>query len=190
MEKFNTIEMLGDRYEIGDAGTFVSNFGGKRAVLKQQLNHKGYCEVYTCKNGIQQKHYMHRLVYIAHKGPIPEGRQIDHINGIKTDNRISNLEPVTNRENTIRYRNTDAGRCRSSGHTGVHWEARRNKWQVCLHVGGARLHLGRFDKDKFDEACAAQEKAYAEEISGNLSPELRARLDRLIENRLKRKKAS
>lgn len=186
MEKFKVIEWLGDRYEVGDAGTFVSTFGNKRKVMKQQTSNSGYLRI----NIMGKKYYSHRLVYEAHVGPIPEGMQVDHVNGVKTDNRISNLECVTNRENIMRYRNSDRGRCRSSGHPGVYWDEQRQKWRVCLHVGGTRLHLGRFDPDKFDEACAAQEKAYAEEVAGNLSPELRARLDRLIENRLKRKKAS
>jgi hypothetical protein len=189
-EVFKVIKWLTLDYEIGDRGTVFSLKNGKRTPITPVLTNKGYYAYCLYINGKPKKFFAHRLVYMAHKGPIPEGRQIDHINGIKTDNRVSNLEPVTNRDNTIRYRNTDAGRCKSSGHVGVYWDEDRNKWQVCLHVGGTRLHLGRFDKDKFDEACAAQEKAYAEEISGNLSQELQARLDRLIENRLKRKKAS
>lgn len=190
MENFKTIGGVYADYEIGDAGTLFSLNNGRRTLITPALHHSGYYRYHLRANGRRKMFLAHRLVYMTHKGPIPEGMQIDHINGIKTDNRVSNLEPVTNRENNNRYRNTDAGRCRSSGHVGVHWDARRNKWQVCLHVGGTRLHLGRFDKDKFDEACAAQEKAYAEEISGNLSQELQAMLDRLIENRLKRKKAS
>lgn len=187
MEKFKTIEMLGDRYEIGDAGTFVSNFGGKRTVLKQRLNHKGYCEVYTCKNGIRQKHYMHRLVYIAHKGPIPEGRQIDHLNGVKTDNRISNLEPVTNRENQIRHCRKRIGNGAKSEDIGVYWEEKRKRWNVrTTVVKGVVLHLGRY-KTK-EEAKKRYADVIADILLGKLSPELQARVDASIER--KRNKAS
>lgn len=41
----------------------------------------------------------HRLVWEAVHGPIPEGLQINHLNGIKADNRIANLELVTPKEN-------------------------------------------------------------------------------------------
>lgn len=185
-EVFKVIEWLTTDYEIGDRGTVYSLKNGRRALMTPTLTHRGYYSYHLCINGKPKWFFAHRLVYMAHKGPIQEGMQIDHLNGVKTDNRVSNLEPVTNRENTVRYRNTDAGRCRSSGHVGVYWDEQRQKWQACLHVCGTRLHLGRFDADKFEEACAAQEKAYAEEVSRTLSPELRARLDRLIANRLKR----
>jgi hypothetical protein len=42
----------------------------------------------------------HRMVWEAVHGPIPEGLQINHKNGVKTDNRIENLELVTASENT------------------------------------------------------------------------------------------
>ena len=46
------------------------------------------------------KHYKaHRIIYEMHHGEIPEGMVIDHINGNKSDNRIENLQCVTDRYN-------------------------------------------------------------------------------------------
>lgn len=42
---------------------------------------------------------LHKLVWMAVNGPVPAGKQINHINGTKTDNRIANLELVTPAEN-------------------------------------------------------------------------------------------
>jgi hypothetical protein len=42
----------------------------------------------------------HRLVWESVNGPIPDGMQINHRNGIKTDNRLENLELATASENT------------------------------------------------------------------------------------------
>lgn len=47
--------------------------------------------------------YAHRLIWEHVNGPIPAGLSIDHINGDRADNRISNLRLVTHQEN-IRYR--------------------------------------------------------------------------------------
>lgn len=45
---------------------------------------------------------VHRVMWETFVGPIPEGMQIDHINGDKTDNRLENLELVTCKENVRR----------------------------------------------------------------------------------------
>jgi hypothetical protein len=46
--------------------------------------------------------YAHRVIWEAANGPIPEGHDIDHRNGRKSDNRIQNLEPVLPAENARR----------------------------------------------------------------------------------------
>ena len=39
-------------------------------------------------------HYMHRWVWEQVYGPIPDGWEIDHINGVRTDNRLENLRCI------------------------------------------------------------------------------------------------
>ena len=50
-------------------------------------------------NGVSASCRVHQIVYETFIGPVPEGLVIDHINGIKTDNRLENLRAVTNAEN-------------------------------------------------------------------------------------------
>jgi len=66
------------------------------------LTKKGYLRVCINVSG-KQKHFMaHRIVLVSVKGPVLPGFEIDHKNTIKTDNRIENLESVTNPENMRR----------------------------------------------------------------------------------------
>lgn len=59
---------------------------------------RGYVEVHNGKTGFNMR--AHRMIWEAVHGPIPDGMQVNHINGIKTDNRIANLELMTPSENT------------------------------------------------------------------------------------------
>ena len=45
--------------------------------------------------------FVHVMVWEAVNGPIPDGMQINHKNGVRTDNRLSNRELVTPSENTL-----------------------------------------------------------------------------------------
>ena len=71
----------------------------KEKILKPSINHRGYYQVALCKNSIRKFYYVHRLVYEAFNGSIPEGLQVNHINEVKTDNRLSNLNLMTPKEN-------------------------------------------------------------------------------------------
>lgn len=62
--------------------------------------YRGYKQVDVCNDeGIKKHMRVHRLVYMAHKGVIPEGMQINHKDENKANNCIDNLELMTNKEN-------------------------------------------------------------------------------------------
>jgi hypothetical protein len=64
------------------------------------LTPQGYATVNFIFGGRHMWVFVHRLVWVWFRGPIPEHLTINHRNGIKHDNRLGNLELVTPRENT------------------------------------------------------------------------------------------
>ena len=71
----------------------------KEKILKPSIDHKGYYRVCLYKNLIGKRYYVHRFVWEAFNGSIPEGLQVNHINEIKSDNRLENLNLMTPKEN-------------------------------------------------------------------------------------------
>jgi len=76
-------------------------------ILKQYITPKGYCRV-QLQSGDKRKNAMvHRLVAKAFIDNINEKPEVNHKNGIKDDNNISNLEWVTSSENQIHAYDTE-----------------------------------------------------------------------------------
>ena len=72
---------------------------------KGNLNNHGYlkCGIITGENKIKS-YDAHRFVFECFYGPIEKNKQINHINSIRTDNRLKNLESITASENCIKSR--------------------------------------------------------------------------------------
>ena len=98
--------------------------------------HDGYTRII-----LNRKRYLaHRLIWFFVHGVWPE--QIDHINGVKTDNRLENLRNVSHIEN---MRNQRKPRHNSSGIVGVRWYKKSMKWRACIYVSNKEKFLGDFE---------------------------------------------
>lgn len=91
---------------------------------------------------------VHRLVWILVYGSEPSF-EIDHINGIKFDNRISNLREVTPSCNS---RNRPMRSDNTTKLTGVFWDKDANKWRVEISINRKHKTLGRYESI-FEAAC-------------------------------------
>ena len=101
-------------------------------------------------------HVAHRLAWLFVYGEWPK-QEIDHINRVKTDNRIANLRDVSRRENAL---NVGVFSNSTSGVTGVYWCKREGKWLTQITVFGRDQHLGYFAD--FNDAVAARHAAEME----------------------------
>jgi hypothetical protein len=97
----------------------------------------------------------HRIAWALHYGQWPDGN-IDHINGVPSDNRIENLRCVLQATNN---RNARRRRDNTSGVTGVLWYEARRKWGVKINRDGKAIFLGLFAN--VEDAIAARRKAEA-----------------------------
>lgn len=98
-----------------------------------------------------------RLAWLYMHGEFPVNN-IDHVNGIKHDNRIVNLRDVTNAGNMQNQRKARDDN-KSSGLLGVTWHKSRNKWKSAIKLNGKSIHIGLFhDKHKAHNAYLAKKR--------------------------------
>jgi hypothetical protein len=98
----------------------------------------------------------HRIAWAIYHGEEPK-EQIDHVNGIRTDNRICNLRVVSNQENC---RNKSMNAKNTSGVCGVVWSKKTQKWVAQIGISGRYFNLGYFHT--LEEAAEARAMAAAQ----------------------------
>lgn len=151
-EQWKDIEGYEGLYQISNTGRVKSlarifyNKDGKPHkancsdfILKDRYSAKGYKCAVLRKNLVPKSFQIHRLVAFAFIGkPNFDRDQINHINMIKDDNRVENLEWVNNRENVL-HRLKDANRMYP---TGV--KKKGNRFISAIIVNKKSIYLGSF----------------------------------------------
>jgi hypothetical protein len=154
-EKFYQVSNLGSVKSLGN------NKKRKEKLLKAALNNKGYYTVSLSKDFKMKTIQVHQLVAMAFLNHKPHGHKIvvDHINNIKTDNRLENLQLISHRENASKDR-----KGYSSKYVGVHLCKIVNKWISRIYINGKTKHLGIFDNELLAK------KAYQKALNELLKP--------------------
>lgn len=98
-----------------------------------------------------KQYKVHRLIWLLVYGEWPKNF-IDHINGVRDDNRLDNLRDVSHSVNVLNQQ--PRGKC---PYVGVNKQGRTGRFEASLQVSGKRRYLGTFDTQ--DDALAARTAA-------------------------------
>lgn len=131
-------------YEVSSLGRIKSLHRGREKIRKLCVHTDGYIVLTISKKGKPRACKVHRLMGYAFLD-LADDLQIDHINGIKGDNRLENLRVVTRQQNARSYR-TFSG---SSKYRGVAAsDCRKNPWRAQIGLDGKVVSLGAFKTEK------------------------------------------
>lgn len=133
-------------YAVDREGSVYRTERYGRAILRKiALRPKnGYLAAHLCKDAQRCDFLAHRAVWLAFNGPIPEGLEINHKNGVRSDNRLVNLELMTRRQNAQHKFDVLGYRSHGRSLTGVrNHAAKLNEQRVreirSLHATGRTL---------------------------------------------------
>lgn len=122
-------------------------------------NTKGYLMVRV--NG--KLRLNHKVAFLHFHGYLP--KYIDHINGVKNDNRIKNLRSCTLSQNN---RNATKRKDNTSGFKNVSWNKRVNKYRVQIKVNRKNKYIGHFtDINEANQAAIAARLKYHGEFANH-----------------------
>ena len=126
MSKLVSIEGYED-YFVSDDGKVYSSKHKKIREIKQRINKKGRPYVNLSKNGKVKSFETHRIVAKHFLPNFSLDLEVNHINGVKTDNNVSNLEMVTRKQN-IQHAFKNGLKENPKGEE--HWDAKLTEEQV------------------------------------------------------------
>jgi hypothetical protein len=163
-EIFKDIPNYEGMYQVSNLGNVKSlprescNHRGchilKERILKPSIDIFGYKFVVLCEKNKQKSIKNHQLVAMAFLGHKPCGMKIvvDHINTDRLDNRVENLQLITQRENSSKDRING-----TSKYVGVYFQKSSKKWCSHICINGIVTYLGSFNLE--EDAKKYYEKA-------------------------------
>lgn len=158
IEVWKDIPTFGGRYQVSNLGNIRSlNFKGLGYCknLSNSLGSKGYNIQRLSKNKKSKTYKTSKLIAITFLNHKPNGYKlvVDHIDGNRSNNKLHNLQLITQRHNTSKDRKGG-----TSQYVGVSWSKQSSKWDARIQIKGKIKFIGLFT----DEQEAAQ--AYQNEL--------------------------
>ena len=143
MEIWKEVKGKEDYYLVSSQGRVKSIRFGKEHILKQTMN-RGYFSVGLYGKEDKQTIRVHQLVAISFLNHKVSGHKlvVDHIDGNKLNNNVSNLQLISQRENASKDRRNG-----SSKHIGVSFDNKSKKWISQIYVGNKNKRLGLFESE-------------------------------------------
>ena len=122
------------KYNEVNGGVIRVKWDGRNKSAPQP-NNKGYIMLGVTMDSFQIMYSEHRITYLLHNPDMDQSLTIDHINGIKTDNRIENLRAISNQQNNFN-RHTNKG---------FSWIPSLRKFRADIGVDYKVVYLGLYD---------------------------------------------
>jgi len=131
-------------YQVSNLGRIKSLKYGKERILKGGVNSSLYLSVCFCKYNKQKSMNVHQLVAEAFLNHKIDGHKlvVDHINDDKLDNRLENLQIVTQRFNSYKTQEKY-----TSQYKGVCWNKKANRWYSRIRLNGKTKYIGSFENE-------------------------------------------
>ena len=133
-----------ESYQVSNLGNVRSLKYGKERILKKPIGGHGYNQIGIYKNKKCYKKTVNQLMAIAFLNHKPSGHTmvVDHIDTNKLNNKLYNLQVITNRENLSKDRKG------TSKYTGVFWNKLNKNWRANISINGKPKNLGSFTNEK------------------------------------------
>lgn len=139
-----------------DTGIFIWRVRVSQAVkagdTAGRVNYDGYATIKV----LGYEYRAHRLAMFYGDGVMPPS-EVDHINGVRLDNRLANLrhaDRAMNAQNMRKALRTNL----SCGLIGATWDKKRQAWKAAIQVNGKKRALGVFDTAEEAHARYLEEK--------------------------------
>ena len=147
MEDYRVMVLNDTTIKVFRDGRIHSLFQYKDGTEKWKVKpfrlNRGYPRVFVgLKKNKRADHLVHNIIALCFLGEKPQGYQTDHINSIKTDNRLENLQYITLQQN-IQKRKTMNGK-----NVKGYYLNKNGKYEAKIAVDNKTFYLGSYDTEE------------------------------------------